>query len=90
MIDLEKPGILVDNTQVKNRIAQHIATLFKENIPDHIEPIILTGFPGGHPVSLSRKTYKPNSDYIVCEKSDGVRYLLYLQPLSDLGSEIAR
>ena len=43
----------------------------------------LNKFPGAHPVSLTREylehTLKPEADkYVVCEKTDGVRYLLLL------------
>lgn len=41
------------------------------------------GFPGAQPVTLGREDIESllTADYYVCEKSDGVRVLLYVKPL---------
>ncbi|KAB5558430.1 mRNA capping enzyme, catalytic domain-containing protein [Coniochaeta sp. 2T2.1] len=67
---LDKPGML---TPEENRVvlAGEVARLLGINSRN---------FPGAQPVSFVRKHLQElmRQDYYVCEKSDGIRYLLYL------------
>jgi mRNA guanylyltransferase len=77
--NLSAPGLKIDGEllyTMRNEVAQ---LLDKKN----------TSFPGAQPVSFARRHIEElaQQDYYVCEKSDGMRYLLYLTE-GDKGEEI--
>jgi mRNA guanylyltransferase len=71
-----------------------IATPTNEDLKQHILSRIhvLTGskransFPGSQPISFGSEHIDSllTEDYLVCEKSDGVRYLLFLYKIQDV------
>ncbi|KAI1335750.1 mRNA capping enzyme [Xylariaceae sp. FL0016] len=67
---IDEPGVRASGTLLHN-MRQEVATLLNRSSPS---------FPGAQPVSFSRKHIDElrREDYYVCEKSDGMRYLLYL------------
>ncbi|KAI0382839.1 mRNA capping enzyme, alpha subunit [Hypomontagnella monticulosa] len=67
---IDEPGLKVPN-EVVTGLRQEVASILHRNS---------TGFPGAQPVSFTRKHIDElmREDYYVCEKSDGIRYLLYL------------
>ncbi|KAK3368177.1 mRNA capping enzyme alpha subunit-like protein [Podospora didyma] len=68
--DIAKPGIRADGPLAKI-LREEVASLLNRN---------QLGFPGAQPVSFARHHLDElrRVDYYVCEKSDGIRYLLYL------------
>ena len=76
MVTLEAPGEEVQNQGLKDKLYKRIQSLFEESISDN--SFIRKRFPGSHPISLSKESLEGNTEYLVCEKSDGVRYLLYI------------
>ncbi|CAD6501822.1 BgTH12-02068 [Blumeria graminis f. sp. triticale] len=76
---VEAPGIKADGPLLANMRAEVARLLDRKN----------HSFPGANPVSFSRRHLEEleKKDYYVCEKSDGMRYLLYLTE-DDLGNEI--
>lgn len=67
---IEAPGIPIDGELLNNMRAEVAKILKRKN----------HNFAGAQPVSFSRRHLKEleKQDYYVCEKSDGMRYLLYL------------
>ncbi|KAL7626836.1 Dcp1p-Dcp2p decapping enzyme complex alpha subunit [Parahypoxylon ruwenzoriense] len=67
---IDEPGMRVPD-QVVHNFRQEVANLLHRNS---------VGFPGAQPVSFTRKHLEEllREDYYVCEKSDGIRYLMYL------------
>ncbi|XXH05100.1 SWI/SNF chromatin-remodeling complex subunit [Hypoxylon texense] len=67
---IDEPGIKPPGHVVAN-LRQDVANLLHRN---------QTAFPGAQPVSFTRKHLDEllRDDYYVCEKSDGIRYLMYL------------
>lgn len=81
MINLEVPGEEVQQ-KIKANLLKHLQTLFEQNVSDFVfNP---KKFPGSHPVSFTRDHFSGFSDYLVCEKSDGVRYLLFLPEIPNI------
>ncbi|KAI0128697.1 mRNA capping enzyme, catalytic domain-containing protein [Xylariales sp. AK1849] len=68
---IDQPGIKAQGDLLHN-LQREVATLLGRD---------QASFPGAQPVSFTRShlvSELPRQDYYVCEKSDGVRYLLYL------------
>ena len=81
MINLEVPGEPVSG-KVTEQLLRVLQKLFEANTPDFIfNP---KKFIGSHPVSFSREHFAESQDYLVCEKSDGVRYLLFLPEIPNI------
>lgn len=81
MINLEAPGEEVQS-KIKENLLRHLQHLFDQNMSDFVfNP---KKFPGSHPVSFTRDHLSGFSDYLVCEKSDGVRYLLFLPEIPNI------
>ncbi|KAK0722313.1 mRNA capping enzyme, catalytic domain-containing protein [Lasiosphaeria miniovina] len=68
--DIAQPGIKAE---------QRLLRILRDEIAKLLDRSS-TGFPGAQPVSFSRRHLDElrKEDYYVCEKSDGIRYLLYL------------
>ena len=67
---IEAPGIKIDGGLLYNMRSEVAQLLDRKNL----------SFPGAQPVSFARRHLEEltKQDYYVCEKSDGMRYLLYL------------
>lgn len=68
---LRRIGGLWAGHELQGQFQHEVATLLKRNKPS---------FPGAQPVSFSAKHIEElkHQDYYVCEKTDGVRYLLWM------------
>ncbi|KAI5195426.1 cysteine proteinase [Aureobasidium subglaciale] len=77
-------GSLLQLSDVADLIPRHDAQFFKQRVADLIERRSLS-FPGAQPVSFSRRHFRDlqDTDYWLCEKTDGIRCLLYLTTFSD-------
>lgn len=67
------PGTLLDNPAIHEFLSQRVAELC--GLPPHS-----TKFPGAQPVSMTVKSLEmlEKMDFWVCEKSDGVRVLVFI------------
>ncbi|KAK1756060.1 mRNA capping enzyme, catalytic domain-containing protein [Echria macrotheca] len=77
--DIANPGVKAEFPFLRN-LREEVAQLLNRNS---------LSFPGAQPVSFSRRHIDElqKKDYYVCEKSDGIRYLLYLTT-DDNGGEL--
>ncbi|VTZ66625.1 mRNA-capping enzyme subunit alpha, putative [Plasmodium chabaudi chabaudi] len=69
--DIYNPGEKIENEFLKEKIRGKINEMLKWK---------RKGFPGSNPVSLTKHNIKNlfNKDYLICEKTDGVRYFLFI------------
>ncbi|CXI54688.1 RNA guanylyltransferase, putative [Plasmodium berghei] len=69
--DIYNPGDKIENEFLKEKIRGKINEMLKWK---------RKGFPGSNPVSLTKHNIKNlfNKDYLICEKTDGVRYFLFI------------
>ncbi|GAW83070.1 mRNA capping enzyme [Plasmodium gonderi] len=69
--DIYNPGEKIENEFLKEKIRSKINDMLKWK---------RKGFPGSNPVSLTKHNIKNllNKDYLICEKTDGVRYFLFI------------
>ena len=82
MASLEAPGEEIPESKIKENLIKRLQKLFEEHSPDGW--FNSKRFPGSHPVSLTREHLSGTTDYLVCEKSDGVRYLMYLPQIVNI------
>ncbi|CAK7267290.1 Dcp1p-Dcp2p decapping enzyme complex alpha subunit [Sporothrix epigloea] len=76
---LDAPGVRAEGVVLHNMRREIANQLRRQQL----------GFPGAQPVSFTRKHMEElrKQDYYVCEKTDGIRYLLYLTEDKD-GAEV--
>ncbi|EUD65981.1 mRNA guanylyltransferase [Plasmodium inui San Antonio 1] len=69
--DIYHPGEKIENEFVKEKIRSKINDMLKWK---------RKGFPGSNPVSLTKNNIRNlfSKDYLICEKTDGVRYFLFI------------
>ncbi|KAK3357690.1 mRNA capping enzyme alpha subunit-like protein [Lasiosphaeria hispida] len=80
IVDITVPGLKAEMPLLRS-LREEVARLLNRG---------QYNFPGAQPVSFGRRHLEElrKEDYYVCEKSDGIRYLLYLTANHD-GSEVA-
>ncbi|CRH03991.1 RNA guanylyltransferase, putative [Plasmodium relictum] len=71
IFDIYNPGEKIENEFLKEKIRSKINEMLKWK---------RKGFPGSNPVSLTNHNIKNlfRKEYIICEKTDGVRYFLFI------------
>ncbi|SCO69444.1 RNA guanylyltransferase, putative [Plasmodium vivax] len=69
--DIYHPGEKIENEFLKEKIRSKINEMLKWK---------RKGFPGSNPVSLTKHNIRNlfSKDYLICEKTDGVRYFLFI------------
>jgi mRNA guanylyltransferase len=80
MDSLERPGTQVtDHAELRN-LKTRVQTLISRSQNSLTERTEIHRFPGSQPVSLAREhlSLLQSEPFLVCEKSDGVRYLLLI------------
>ncbi|KAF2150706.1 mRNA-capping enzyme subunit alpha [Myriangium duriaei CBS 260.36] len=70
---------LLQLSDVANKVPNEDIEMFRDRIADLLNRKS-RGFPGAQPVSFSKKHFNElqRADYYLCEKTDGIRCLLYL------------
>ena len=84
MITAETPGQLIKDTRLLNNLKSRLTRLFTENLPSINDRFNYEKFPGGHPISFTKSHLALKEPYLVCEKTDGVRYLLMMPAIPGL------
>lgn len=84
MINLEAPGEEVKDRTTKMNLKKRISKLILDLNPSLTEKETFEKFPGSHPVSFTRDLLTAHHQYLVCEKTDGVRYLLFIPFIPNL------
>jgi mRNA guanylyltransferase len=81
MLNLEAPGEQA-SLKISETLLRILQKLFESNLSDFLfNP---KKFTGSHPVSFAREHFSETQEYLVCEKSDGVRYLLFLPEIPNI------
>lgn len=83
-------GSSIDLAAIGTRLSNDEANFHRGTVADLLQRRSL-GFPGAQPVSFARHhlTELETTDYFVCEKTDGIRLLLYLtQFVDEHGAEV--
>ncbi|KAG9695843.1 mRNA-capping enzyme subunit alpha, partial [Aureobasidium melanogenum] len=77
-------GSLLQLSDVADLIPRRDANDFRERVR-HLLGRSSTNFPGAQPVSFSRRHFRDlqETDYYLCEKTDGIRCLLYFTTFTD-------
>lgn len=80
MDQLEHPGTQVTDKAELRNLKTRIQTLLLRSQNSLTERTEIKNFPGAQPISLAREHLDQlvNEHFLVCEKSDGVRYLLFI------------
>ncbi|GAB7339953.1 hypothetical protein MBLNU457_6470t1 [Dothideomycetes sp. NU457] len=79
---------LIQLHQIGEKLPHHDAELFRERVADLLNSRS-KAFPGAQPVSFAKQHFEAlcESDYFLCEKTDGIRCLLYLTFIADDSEE---
>nr|POF05939.1 mrna-capping enzyme subunit alpha [Quercus suber] len=83
-------GSSIDLAAIGTKLSNEDATFHRGTVADLLQRRSLH-FPGGQPVSFARHHLNEleDTDYFVCEKTDGIRLLLYLtQFVDEQGTEV--
>lgn len=78
MFRLEEPGRQITDPQTLTAFRRKLKLTLTQFLPNIADHHILQGFPGSQPISFSSSHLATLEESLVCEKSDGVRYLLYI------------
>src|SRR4051812_28552485 len=94
-LDLGQPGLKLSNEKNKkiiDRVSSLAMTVFEKvnKHPDNSSGFKIRSkqFYGAHPISLEKKHLKEikeqYQDFLVCEKTDGTRYLMYINNFGEV------
>lgn len=85
MIDLEAPG---NKARDQKGLRTEVHRVLRMHASDITVLQRVEQFPGCQPVSLARCHLKDLESCVICEKSDGVRYMLYIPQLTSRDSPL--